>query len=341
MATCLLGIGANLGDRSATLNAAVDRLTGDPRVRVQRRSRWIETIAIGGPSAQPAFLNGALLVETTLAPRALLQLLQDLELALGRERPGHWHPRTIDLDLLLYDELIVAEADLVVPHPRMAVRRFVLEPAAEIAADLLHPPTGWKVSQLLENLNIAHQYAAVTSSSDALAKRLATDVAQRAGARRIDLEPDALTLIRDASSTPSCWLELACAWARDLDAENWPRFALPRGSGWVVSTGWFAETRLIDELRSPAGDVASSAADSSASWQALNADVVQPKLIISIESHGANARALHELSATTVQWASALASELSLAGHGPILRLDADDWDRAVNEAVAALAAAS
>jgi len=341
MATCLLGIGANLGDRSATLDAAVDHLTRDLRVRVQRRSRWIETAAIGGPASQPGFFNGALVVETTLAPRALLQLLHEIELALGRERSGHWHPRTIDLDLLLYDDLVVADVDLVVPHPRMVVRRFVLEPAAEIAPDFLHPPTGWTVAQLLAHLDTAHQYAAVTSSSNALAKRLAADVAKLAGAQRIDLEPSATTLIRAASSTPPVWLELARTWARKLDVERWPRAAAPRGSAWVVSSGWFAESGLIGDLDHLARGAASPAAGSAVLWQELNARVVQPKLILAVERRASNAGADEEFSAANEPFATEIGAELSLPGHGPILRLDADDWDRAVIEAVAALEAAT
>ena len=341
MATCLLGLGANLGDRIATLDAAVERLTRDPRVSVRRRSRWIETAAIGGPAAQPGFLNGALFVETTLAPRALLQLLREIEHALGRERSGRWHPRTIDLDLLLYDDLVVSDVDLVVPHPRMAVRRFVLEPAAEIAPDFWHPSTGWTVAQLLAHLNTAHQYAAVASSSNALAKRLAAEVAKRAAAQRIDLEPSATTLLMAASSTPQSWLELARGWARELDVRGWPREATPRGNSWVVSSGWFGESRLVGDLDRLARGAASSATASAASWRTLNARVVQPKLILWVESRGTYAGAVDEMSAANESFASALAAELSRPGHGPVLRLDADDWDRAVSEAVAALDAAT
>ena len=339
MATCLLGIGANLGDRSATLDAAVDRLTRDPRVRVERCSRWHETAAIGGPASQPGFLNGAIVVETTLTPRSLLQLLHEVELGLGRDRPGHWHPRTIDLDLLLYDQLLVTDVDLVLPHPRMAVRRFVLEPAAEIAPDFWHPATGWTISQLLTHLNTAHQYAAVASSSYAQAKRLAVEIAKRAGAQRIELEPSATTLDAAASSTPAGWLELAHTWARELDIERWPRAAAPRGSIWVVSSGWFAESRLLGELDRRARGAASSATASS--WRTLNARVVQPKLIIWVESRGAYAVAVDELSAAKETFATALTTELSLPRHAPVLRLEADDWDRAVIEAVAALEAAT
>lgn len=341
MATCLLGIGANLGDRSATLDAAVDRLTRDPRVRVQRRSRWHETAAIGGPASQPGFLNGAIVVETTLTPRSLLQLLHEVELGLGRERPGHWHPRTIDLDLLLYDELLVTDVDLVVPHPRMAVRRFVLEPAAEIAPDFWHPATGWTIAQLLAHLNTARQYAAVTSSRSELAKRLAVEVANRAGVQRIDLEPSATTLDAAASSTSPGGLELAHSWARQLDVERWPAAAAPGGSVWVVSSGWFVESRLVDFQDGLGRGAASPVAEPAALWQELNARVTQPKLILAVECSLSRAMGVDRFSSLGEPFATALAAELSLPRHGPVLRLDADDWDRAVIEAVAALEAAT
>lgn len=341
MATCLIGIGANLGDRSATLDAAVERLSHDSRVRVLRRSHWLETAAIGGPDSQPEFLNGALVVETNLAPRALLQLLHEVEGTLGRERQGHWHPRTLDLDLLLYDELQIADIDLIVPHPRMAVRRFVLEPAAVVAPDLLHPPTGWTVAQLLAHLNAAHQYAAVTSSDHILATRLALDVASRTGALRIDLEPIATAAASAAGSTPPGWLELARTWARELDLKRWTAAATPGGNSWVVSNRWFVESRLVGDLDRLACDVRSPAAESAAAWQDLNAGIVQPKLILAIEVRASQAGGVDRLPAANEPFAQALATELSRPGQGPVLRLDANNWDRAVIEAIAALAGAT
>lgn len=341
MATCLIGIGANLGDRSATLDAAVDRLSHNSRVRVLRRSQWLQTSAIGGPASQPEFLNGALVVETPLAPRAVLQLLHDVESALGRERKGHWHPRTLDLDLLLYDKLVVADDDLVVPHPRMAVRRFVLEPAAEVAADFCHPPTGWTVAQLLAHLNTSHQYAAVTSSSSALSTRLAVDIASRSGAQRIDLELNATSAASAAGSTPPGWLELARTWASELDVERWRAVAAPGGNSWVVSNHWFAESRRAGDIDHPAHDAVSSVAESAAAWQELNARVVQPRLILAVERRTSRAGGVGYSPAANEPVAAALAAELSRPGHGPVLLLDADDWDRAVIEAIAALQAAS
>jgi len=135
-----IGLGANLGDRGDTINRALDELEKSPRVRVTRRSDLIETAPVGGPENQPLFLNGAAEVETDLPPRELLTLLQSIEDRLGRSHSGpRWGPRTIDLDILFYGEVILNDQDLIIPHPRLHERRFVLEPLAQIVPTLRHP----------------------------------------------------------------------------------------------------------------------------------------------------------------------------------------------------------
>jgi 2-amino-4-hydroxy-6-hydroxymethyldihydropteridine diphosphokinase len=162
MAYCLIGLGANLADRQAALEQAVEMLASDPAIRIVARSRWYETQAVGGPRSQPAFLNGALLLETSLSPEAVLKTLFQIEDALGRVRSERWGPRTIDLDLLLYDQLVLESPSLVLPHPRMSFRRFVLAPAAELAPDMRHPTIGWTIRQLLDHLERALPYVALT-----------------------------------------------------------------------------------------------------------------------------------------------------------------------------------
>src|SRR5947208_955819 len=107
MPQALIGLGSNLGDRAATLSAVLDALTLVSGIEVLSRSRWFETPPVGGPAGQPAYLNGAVVVETSLAPEALFYQLQRLEAAHGRQRTERWAARTLDLDLLLYDDLVL------------------------------------------------------------------------------------------------------------------------------------------------------------------------------------------------------------------------------------------
>ncbi|MDQ3440329.1 MAG: 2-amino-4-hydroxy-6-hydroxymethyldihydropteridine diphosphokinase [Planctomycetota bacterium] len=143
-----IAVGANLGDRSATIRAALDALDRTSGVRVVRVSRLMENPAVGGPEGAPPFLNGAAELSTTLAPHALLATLLDVERSLGRERRQKWAPRTIDLDLLLYGDLIVQSDDLTIPHPLMHERDFVLIPLAEIAAGVMHPTRAKSIGEL-------------------------------------------------------------------------------------------------------------------------------------------------------------------------------------------------
>lgn len=146
-----IGLGSNVGDRRASIDSAVASLRCSPGVRVLRRSDLRET-APEGVAGQPAFLNGALEIETTLEPAVLLDRLLEIERALGRVRRERWGPREIDLDLLLYGDRVVKTERLVVPHPRMAERRFVLEPLAELCPRRVVPGLGRTVRRLLESL---------------------------------------------------------------------------------------------------------------------------------------------------------------------------------------------
>ncbi len=153
MPLCLLGLGSNLGDSATTLDEALARIGRIPQTELLRHSRFLQTQPVGGPAGQADYLNAAALVRTSLSPRALLAACQEIENGLGRVRRERWGPRTIDIDLLLYDDLVLNDAELAIPHPRMAERQFVLEPAAEIAGEMIHPAFGHAIAKLLENLS--------------------------------------------------------------------------------------------------------------------------------------------------------------------------------------------
>jgi len=136
-----VGLGANLGDREATIRRAVALVDGLAGVAVVGVSSLRETEP-WGPVEQPPFLNGAAALETSLEPRALLGVLLDVERRLGRVRDERWGPRTIDLDLLLYGDAVVDEPGLTVPHPRLCERAFALEPLLELDPDLVVPGQG-------------------------------------------------------------------------------------------------------------------------------------------------------------------------------------------------------
>jgi len=155
--TVYLGLGSNLGDRRRNLEAALDALRAHPAVRVLAVSALIETEPVGGPPGQGRFLNAAAKIETDLAPEALLEELKRVERALGRKPGPRWGPREIDLDILLYGDTILETGTLVIPHPRMRERRFVLEPLSEIAPDARDPMTGLTVRALLARLGTERQ----------------------------------------------------------------------------------------------------------------------------------------------------------------------------------------
>ena len=134
MTRAYLALGSNLGDRLAHLQSAVDGLSRAPGTRVVAVSRVYETDPVGGPE-QDAYLNAVVGVDTDLDPHALLNVAQQCERAAQRVRAERWGPRTLDVDVLLFDDIDLDSDDLVIPHPRMWERAFVLIPLRDIAAD--------------------------------------------------------------------------------------------------------------------------------------------------------------------------------------------------------------
>lgn len=161
MATALIGLGSNLGDRAAALERSLELLKEEPRIRVEAVSSFRPSKPAGGPEGQGEFINAAARLETSLAPEVLLAKVLAIEDQVGRVREKRWGPRVIDLDLLLYDRLECRTPTLELPHPRMCYRRFVLEPAAEIAGEMVWPVNGWSVAKLARNLDTSAKYIAL------------------------------------------------------------------------------------------------------------------------------------------------------------------------------------
>lgn len=150
-----LGIGSNLGKRKENCIEAIRLLEENPFISVIKKSSFYETEPVGYKD-QPPFINCVIEIETTLDPKKLLMVCQSIEETLGRERMRHWGPRTIDIDILLFNNKVIDEKDLKIPHPLMHERGFVLIPLLEIAPDAVHPVRKKKIKDLLKAMKDRH-----------------------------------------------------------------------------------------------------------------------------------------------------------------------------------------
>jgi len=149
--TAYIGIGSNIEDRKKNLDRAIELLNLANDVEVTTVSSYINTAPVGYTD-QPDFLNAAVEVKTTLAAKDLLEICKNIEKELKRERIIRWGPRTIDLDILLYGDLIQNEENLTIPHPRMHEREFVIKPLNEIAPQAFHPVLKQAISDIYQVL---------------------------------------------------------------------------------------------------------------------------------------------------------------------------------------------
>ncbi len=352
MARCLIGLGSNLGDRRAALSAAVSRFEQDARLFLVAKSQWRETKPVGGPGGQPQFLNGAVLIETSLPAQGVLDLLQQTETEQGRTRQAIWGPRAIDLDLLLYNEDIVQTPRLTVPHPRMAWRRFVLEPAAEIAGQMVHVETGWTIARLLGHLNFAHNYVAIAGPIGVGKTRLARQIAEKTPARMIAEELDEISLERFYKN-PS-----GTAWATELEfLEQRARLLAADGPQWsdrgelALSDFWFDQSAAFAQVWLDEEDWRRFRSR----WQEVRRSVVQPKLTVILSEPAAThkpgdwlfhrvrrrGRAYEaNLSADVLgKIARAVSRQADEPDLGPRLRISAENPQAVIDEVLAAIEA--
>ncbi len=253
MAIALVALGSNLGERADQLLQAVEILTTQFPVRLLQRSGWIETDPVGGPPGQPPFLNGVVELETGLDPHDLMRALLTVETEMGRMRTVANAPRTVDLDLLMYDDLILDDPGLCLPHRRMTGRFFVLIPLEQIASGVMVPGTGQTIGEHLAKLTGLKAYGpdaqrplrgktiVVTGASAGIGRAGALELAQ-AGAdlvlhgRTGDRLEEVAMLCRRRGATVSTLLA-------NLDSEGpkvlWERFLkldiIP--DGWINNAG--------------------------------------------------------------------------------------------------------
>ncbi len=340
MATALVALGSNLGDRRQILETALAALAAHSGIRLVAKSTFHSTRPIGGPPGQDDFLNAAARLETSLAPQELHSVLKAIEMAAGRVRAERWAPRTLDLDLLLYDRQMIETTELTVPHPRMAFRRFVLEPAAEIAPGMRHPTIGWTIDELRNHTRMRTPYVAAIAGPIAEDKTAIARAASAALAGQIicDPEPTDVELSNFLSSRLSYEkaVELLELRARPIRVTAWASTAFM-----TISDYWFPDSGFHSMPSDKRGEYISRFAE-------LTRSVSQPKLVAILESSASrfsrvwwreagrpsNRAFLESLIGRTLEPIAKV--EKSLWG-GPMLFLDSGEPEAALKELVAAI----
>ena len=261
MPTILIGVGSNLGDRESILRDAVSRI--GKSFDVASVSKWFTYPAVGGPDGQQDFLNGVVLADTTHDAEEVREILHRIEKEAGRTRIVRWSSRTLDCDLLLYGSQQIWTPNLKVPHPRMGTRRFVLEPANEIASDMIHPESGWTIGELFLHLKSARPYFCIIGSDRMRAAKVAKDVAEEANCT---LTPQLSLPEFDSGDRVKSALE----WRRSLQQQVADASRAVSGAGQaIVGSSWDFEPWLVDPELPSAIETASSS--------------VSPKLLIVLD----------------------------------------------------------
>ena len=235
MARCLIGCGSNLGRRREQLDRAIELVRFMPGVTLVGVSRYRETVPVGGPPGQDAFLNGACLIETDLPPQDVLSMLAAVENTLHRSREERWGPRTVDLDLLLYDDVVLETDCLTLPHPRMSTRRFVLEPCVEIAGDALHPLAACTLDEMLASISSPRPHVAVVGVPAAPA----ADVARAVSESSLGCLVAVPRPLPEATAPTNIWCSTLAEWCAALEEAD-----CDEGAHGIVTDFWL-ETLLV------------------------------------------------------------------------------------------------
>lgn len=344
MATALIALGSNLGDRQRNLDDAVAQLGRQPNVVVLATSRWRETRPIGGPSDQAQFLNGAALLGTSLTPQQLHAVLQQIETAAGRTRESRWAPRTLDLDLLLYDDLVIDTPELTLPHPRMSFRRFVLEPGAEIGPDMKHPMIGWTVRQLRDHLiDNASRYVAAIAGPIAAGKTTLAATSAKAMSWSLIQDPAQFTMVR-APRDNAALSQLRLQYESTRHRASVLRVSrYPVRKRLAVSDFWLEQALCHLELALPPDRFGRGA--QMIDHVALSA--AKPKLLVLLDVppdiSWQRIAERGDPNPPRIDWLARyrelLLKRVAEPGRGPVLRLDGTKLDEAKDELIAAIQA--
>lgn len=248
MPRCLISFGGNLGDRGKTLSDAAAAIVAIDGVNDFQASRIYATPAIGGPTDQPPFLNAVATVEVGMSAAQLLEHLQQIELSCGRVRTTRWSARKVDLDLILYGDLIGQRQQLAVPHPRYPARRFVIEPACEVAGDMVDPRFGWTIKQIADHLRNGIPSAILVGGSAEVRGELMRRLQVRGEVQTVT--PESI----DQWDHARPWIgDFAGGWNQDLEStlgqpRIWMRLLKHPGQ---IREDWFAQSASLTQWPSP------------------------------------------------------------------------------------------